>query len=383
MRKQAELLRRAGRFGDTELVHVNARELRMLEQMWGRPTRNPATSLPEFFDLGGILGWLAPVVTAGAAEAIGGAGTLGSIGEFLGAGSDWASTLGGAGVGALTGGITNAVQGKDILTGALTGGVTGAAVPTAGKALGFGGFGNTPWNVPTLFDVGSMFDASKVAGGAAGALDPMLNGDANLGGAGFQSSADAAKTAGAGNGGGGGALGWIKKNPWAIPVAMAGITGLLGQASGAPQQQQQTKPGAPQRQSYANYQFPTFQYNRRMLTPQERGSDPYRYFADNRLPDVPISAARGGEINGGALSDYAQGRVAGPGDGRSDDVNARVSNKEYVVDAESMALLGNGDPDSGADKMDRLRVNLRKHKGKSLARGKFSPDAKSVEGYLS
>lgn len=68
--------------------------------------------------------------------------------------------------------------------------------------------------------------------------------------------------------------------------------------------------------------------------------------------------------------------------GRSDDVPALLSNKEYVIDAETMALLGNGDPDAGADLMDRWRVNVRKHKGRQLSKGGISPDAKAPEAYM-
>lgn len=62
--------------------------------------------------------------------------------------------------------------------------------------------------------------------------------------------------------------------------------------------------------------------------------------------------------------------------GRADDVNAKLSAREYVIDAETMALLGDGNPDAGAKKMDEFRQNVRKHKGAALAKGKISPDAK-------
>jgi hypothetical protein len=69
--------------------------------------------------------------------------------------------------------------------------------------------------------------------------------------------------------------------------------------------------------------------------------------------------------------------------GRSDDVPAMLSRGEYVIDAETMALLGNGDPFAGADLMDKWRVNVRKHKGSTLAKGGISPDAKSPDHYMS
>ena len=82
---------------------------------------------------------------------------------------------------------------------------------------------------------------------------------------------------------------------------------------------------------------------------------------------------------GGSTNRFA---VRGPGDGRSDDIPANLSDGEYVIDAETVALLGDGSSKAGADKLDRFRVNVRKHKGKSLAAGRFSVAAKQPEAYL-
>lgn len=75
--------------------------------------------------------------------------------------------------------------------------------------------------------------------------------------------------------------------------------------------------------------------------------------------------------------------VVGDGDGREDLIPARLSDGEYVMDAETVALLGNGSSKAGAAKLDQFRVNIRKHKGRSLAKGKFSVDAKRPEAYFS
>jgi hypothetical protein len=82
--------------------------------------------------------------------------------------------------------------------------------------------------------------------------------------------------------------------------------------------------------------------------------------------------------------DFARGgfAVRGPGTGRSDDIPARLSDGEYVIDAETVALLGDGSTKSGASKLDQFRVNIRKHKGRKLAKGAFSVDAKPPEAYL-
>ena len=65
-----------------------------------------------------------------------------------------------------------------------------------------------------------------------------------------------------------------------------------------------------------------------------------------------------------------------------DDIAARLSNNEYVVDAETTALLGDGNPDEGARKLDLMRQKVRKHKGGALAKGRFSPSAKAPEHYM-
>ncbi len=79
----------------------------------------------------------------------------------------------------------------------------------------------------------------------------------------------------------------------------------------------------------------------------------------------------------------AQGRyVRGPGTGRSDDIEARLSDGEYVMDAETVALLGDGSGDEGAKRLDQMRANLRKHKAKNLSKGEFSHKAKEPAKYM-
>ena len=82
----------------------------------------------------------------------------------------------------------------------------------------------------------------------------------------------------------------------------------------------------------------------------------------------------------GGRSEFA---VNGAGTGRSDDIPAVLSDGEYVIDAETVALLGDGSSKAGAKKLDELRIKVRKHKGKKLAKGRFSANAKKPEAYLS
>jgi hypothetical protein len=85
----------------------------------------------------------------------------------------------------------------------------------------------------------------------------------------------------------------------------------------------------------------------------------------------------------GGASKRTEFAVSGPGTGRSDDIPAVLSDGEYVIDAETVALLGDGSSKAGAKKLDELRVKVRKHKGQKLAKGRFSANAKNPEAYLS
>ena len=86
-------------------------------------------------------------------------------------------------------------------------------------------------------------------------------------------------------------------------------------------------------------------------------------------PDVKYTkTARGGGLTG---MDF-EGRVPGRSDGMEDDqyyaIRERggpvegllaVSPKEYVLPADAMSILGNGNPDAGADAMDKFVKNVR------------------------
>jgi hypothetical protein len=90
----------------------------------------------------------------------------------------------------------------------------------------------------------------------------------------------------------------------------------------------------------------------------------------------------------GGLTGYAKGGskssryVDGPGSGREDKIPALLSDGEYVIDAETLALLGDGSTKEGARRMDKFRANIRKHKGRALSRGRISPNAKSPDKYM-
>lgn len=87
-----------------------------------------------------------------------------------------------------------------------------------------------------------------------------------------------------------------------------------------------------------------------------------------------VKAATGGHI--GALR-----LVQGGTGGQDDSVNARLSDGEYVFDADVVAALGDGNTQAGAAKLDRMRENIRAHK-RSASSKSIPPKAKAPEQYL-
>lgn len=84
---------------------------------------------------------------------------------------------------------------------------------------------------------------------------------------------------------------------------------------------------------------------------------------------------------GGMMSPLAR-FAQGAGSGRADTIDAKLSDGEYVIDAETVAMLGDGSSKEGAKRLEQMRQQIRKHKGKTMAKGKFSPNAKSPLAYM-
>lgn len=150
--------------------------------------------------------------------------------------------------------------------------------------------------------------------------------------------------------------------------------------------------------------LPKYQFQRTQLQPQvdyyRYGMGPEAKFFEDKMVEVapppPPPAEPSGMVNpkdipifaGGGLAGYAKGGsskpryVEGPGSGRDDKIPALLSDGEYVIDAETLALLGDGSTKEGARRMDKFRASIRQHKGRALSRGRISPDAKSPSKYM-
>ena len=337
-----------GRQGDNTLVHVNPMELKALNNMApGGLTRNPYTGLPEAFKLkdilpalGAVAGgiFLAPMLGAGALAAglgsgLGGAagtalaggnkeeiltsGLLSGVGGAMGGGSSTAAKE--AGLASIKEGTTQAASGQ------LGQGVTDYLGQAASEELGKTGV------LKTAAAEAAKGDAAKQIMLEAAASDAAIR------------AGGVAALKGAAYGGLGAAA--------ATPVPMQEEPEYKGPTQSAITEMQ-ARPNQPQ----AVDEF----IRRGGAVPQ---------FFDYRTVQ-PYIAAEGGQLGDAPRGEMFSGMVDGKGDGMSDEVafnvvgdpevdTAMLSPDEYVMDAYTVAALGNGSSDAGAAKLDEFRKALR------------------------
>jgi hypothetical protein len=164
-------------------------------------------------------------------------------------------------------------------------------------------------------------------------------------------------------------------------AALAALSGMGSSNSAPPAVQSAIRNLSPAQQEYFNRPSIVWDWDKLSADAASSNLTLDQFMAQN------WNRVSGGEYNkapamaqGGlnAMSRF----VRGGGTGRSDEIDAKLSDGEYVIDAETVAMLGDGSSKAGAKRLDEMRAEIRKHKGKTLARGKFSPDAKSPLTYL-
>ena len=307
--------------------------------------------------------------------------------------------------GALIGGGMSALTHDDIMKGALQGGI-GGALSGAGPQLAnkfAQGSPNLGSGISTAARVGgNMLTAGYEPGQAvtSGALAGLAKGlyDKN------QSPSDQAVQKTADENGGQLAkdtLGQTPPTTGSVPPASdksmdwgtIGLLGLGGVAAasmlGGSDKIQQAVATSPklttEQQQYMSKPLSTWDWDKMAVEAAKEGVDVATWTAMN-WNDVssgkynvaqpePVLKAQGG------LSKIAY-LAQGSGSGRDDTIDARLSDGEYVIDAETVALLGDGSTKAGAAKLDKMRSELRKQKGKKLAKGQFSTAAKSPLDYM-
>ena len=182
---------------------------------------------------------------------------------------------------------------------------------------------------------------------------------------------------------------------WAamIPMAMSALSSMGGKGGGGDKAQLPELPKAPAQPQVAPPTMAAPAQQREVDFVPGDEPDPHHSamleqarggrtgFMRGGYPELYNRPVRQGYFSTGGGSNYVP--YDGQGDGRSDHIEALLSPGEYVMDAETTSLLGNGDNEAGARKFDKLRKSIRIHKGKQLAKGQFSPMAKkNAEEYL-
>ena len=330
----------------------------------------------------------------------------------------------------LVGGVTGAVTGKGVLQGALQG--------VAGQYVGNQTAGSSPWMADAGKTFGNFMTAgydpktAAIAGGLSGLATGIMRqsvakpsdavvaqykgSDPDLG-SGLTGLKDPVPgtelvTQGGMNPypevGQGAPLGMPTSakvdmsptsSPWTLKNAMLGMT-ALGMLQDAPEPVKTAVNAlSPEQKKYFNLPNVTWDWTRMQQDAEKSGMSLGQFMSQNwpqitgysqgsqngnpsamsgayNQPTVARKLARGGPLS--QIAYMAQGS----GTGRDDTIDAKLSDGEYVMDAETVALLGDGSNKAGAERLDAMREAIRAHKGKTLARGAISPDAKSPLAYL-
>ena len=174
----------------------------------------------------------------------------------------------------------------------------------------------------------------------------------------------------------------------ALKMGALGVVGsqLLGSMSSPtsipPALTAPSTPLTPQQVEYLNKPGQIFDWDKIQKDADNSGMDLAEYVAKN------WNNVAGGEYykpvqmsKGGALSKIAY-LAQGSGTGRDDTIPAKLSDGEYVIDAETVSMLGDGSNKAGAQKLNQMRSEIRKQKGRALVKGKISPNAKSPLTYI-
>ena len=331
---KAKEVRDAGRGGDTMLVHVNPIEFKWLKEHFGPGGTNPKTGLPEF----SFLDWIIPAVANFAFPGIGTA-IGGAIGGMFGLTSPALTSALGSG---LFGAGVNALTGGNIGAGAIAGGLS----PSVGGMLGL----NQQAGLMSNLGIGNPAAAATYSG---------PHGVASLG---LNTAAQNAATAAA-----------AAQSPFqSLTSGLMKAAPLLLAASALTKKNEAPSQGwsknDPNAQHLSDVKFNRAQTNYTVSPTYGQTGGETTFFSDNALPTVPK---------------YSHGNyVKGGGTGTSDDIPAKLSDGEYVIDAQTVSMLGDGSSDAGAKKLDHMRKEIRKQKGAALSQGKFAPNAKNPLSYL-
>ena len=169
---------------------------------------------------------------------------------------------------------------------------------------------------------------------------------------------------------------------WGKAALLGGGALAVGSMLTAPKEAQDAVSQlSPQQQEYFTRPSVQWDWDKMQNDANRNNQGLYDYMAQNWNKVSSGTYNQAGYAAGGALGNIAR-FARGAGSGRDDTIDAKLSDGEYVIDAETVALLGDGSNKAGAKMLDKMRSEIRAQKGKMLAKGKISPNAKSPLSYL-
>jgi hypothetical protein len=415
----AEMIRQQGKGEDSVLAHINPLEAMILKNLGGSGTINPKTGLPQFGFFSNPKKWLKSVVGPAAGVVLGNM-ILPGIGGMIGGG------LGGV--------AGSKIRGrKDAGQAALRGFGMGAAVPTlAGLAgsglssLGANGTGSALSSYGTKNAILPSLGLGNMFGGESGAG----NAGSYMGGS---SAPQSTFVASAGKAMPQGEMGFTDKllgntkDFLTEPKNLLTLGSVAGSLMNRPKEKKEKTPEQQadeqkrleralrlspadragmeanllaeeqMRRRIARQKFlpeerlghiePLY---RRSNTPEEykKHGKWLSYYNNPEFTGEPIPYKGGGSILPNMMyeaeeMEYPSGLgryIAGNTNGQDDKIPALLSDGEYVVRADDVANLGDGNNAAGAKKLDIGFKKLRKHKGGSI--NKLPPKAKSLASYI-
>jgi hypothetical protein len=404
----AEIIRQQGEGEDSILAHINPIEAAVLKSMGGSGTINPKTGLPQFGLFSNPKKWFKSVVGPAAGVVLGNM-ILPGLGGIIG--------------GALGGATGSAVRGrKDYMQSALRGASMGAAAPTAASLLGSGAssmgagsVGNYLTNYGTRDAILPSLGIGNNAG--SGSIPGVQAAESTASTVGREAGKKAVEQSFADK------LMVNSKDFFTQPSNIMSTAVLANQL--IPQKEKKVKETTPEEiasnekryrnasrlsqaelEAEAAYSLAQREAKRRArnnlyglesssVTPLYRKvNSPAEYentrrwleYYDN--PEFTGNQVRMKE--GGSFKPYSSyeieypmgiiGYLQGYSGGQDDDINAKLSDGEYVIDASTVSDLGDGNNANGAKKLDQMRRNIREHKrGGSI---NMPPKAKSLLSYM-
>jgi hypothetical protein len=409
----AEIIRQQGEGEDTILAHINPIEAAVLKSMGGSGTINPKTGLPQFG--GGVLSaryWKKGAWKRDLAAVVGNV-----VGNAIlpGAGGIIGSAIGSA--------AGTKIRGrKDYAPHMLKSAAISAVAPTAASLLGSGansmGAGSVGNYLTNYGNTNAILPSLGIGNSAgSGSIPSIQAGESTASTVGREAGKKAVEQSFADK------LMVNSKDFFTQPSNIMSTAVLANQL--IPQKEKKVKETTPEEiaanekryrnasrlsqaelEAEAAYTLAQREAKRRArnnlyglesssVTPLYRKvNSPAEYESTGRwLEYYDNPEFTGNQVrmkDGGSFNPYSSyeieypmgiiGYLQGHSGGQDDDINAKLSDGEYVIDASTVSDLGDGNNANGAKKLDQMRRNIRAHKrGGSIT---MPPKAKSLLSYM-